>query len=663
MNAQVEAARAARGDRDRDRSRRRRGNLCAPGPTAARLAIALAIGLVAVGTAHADPPRFQGEVDREEVVVGEPFIYQVTLGIGNEQATDYRPPDFKGCRVLSAPASPNQSTQMQFGNGGMFVEVSYSWRYQLAATQKGRINIGPARVRVNGQEFRSSVVTVSASPPGAGGGAQAAAPPQPQPGAGTDPGAIPGSGFGQRLPSEVQEGSFIRLVIDKPKAFVGEAISASWVLYENQSLDRYDTQVEPRMEGFWTEDVTVPSRRGGSVLTQEMIDGRPYQVGTVLKKALFPLQPGRLTITPMEAQIARIDFFGSAVQSQRVRSTPTVIEVLPLPKAGQPPGFDQAAVGTFAITARADRTTVAVGEAVTLTIELKGRGNLRKVPLPTVPRLDGWKSYEPRVNVVVDPATGVSGTKTAEVLLLPERAGAITLPALALDTFDPEARRYARVASAPITLTATGDGAAVARAGTGATAPAANGGGFVENVIAGEIRPIHAHAELRRDLGSTFFRTRAFVGVLAFPPLALALAMVGFGFRDRLGQDSGANRRRRARKKVRAHLRAADAHRARGETGAFFIEIDRVIREVLSGRIGRPVTGLRMDELRALIADRGLPAADCDRVIALLEECDRARFAPGGVVSDAASLAAIVERASELIDAVERAPLREEARA
>jgi len=47
-------------------------------------------------------------------------------------------------------------------------------------------------------------------------------------------------------------------------------------------------------------------------------------------------------------------------------------------------------------------------------------------------------------------------------------------------------------------------------------------------------------------------------------------------------------------------------------------------------------------------------------VIALLEECDRARFAPGSAGGDAASLATTLERASELIDLVEKAPLREE---
>ena len=622
------------------------------------LAASAAAALCTSAAARAEAPRFQAEVDRNQVLVGESFVYQVTLGVGNERVSDYRPPEFKGLRVLGT-SGPNQSTQMQFGGAGTFVEVSYSWRYELTPTQKGMVTIAPARVKVNGQEFRTGTVTISAANLGSTAPPPPIAPSPAQPAPGTASRASPPRAA---VPAEAASGgSFIRVVADKQKAFVGEAIGATWYLYINQTVDKFDLQAEPHTEGFWTEDVQVPSRRGALVQTEETVDGRPYQVAAVLKKALFPLQVGKLTVTPMEARISRSDFFGNSVRGQQVRSAPLDIEVLPLPKAGQPAGFNSANVGTFTLSARVDRARVAVGEAVTLTIEISGRGNLRKLALPVIPKLAGWKSYDPRVTVTVDPASGVTGTKTAEVLLLPERPGNVTIPPLVLDTFDPEGNRYARVETAALVLTATGDGGVTATAGAVA-APAAGtaGGGFAENVIAGEIRPIHTSAGLPRDLGSTFFHTRGFLGLVAVPPLGLALVILGLRTRDRLSEDTGARRRRTARRKVRAHLAAADAHRRKSESGPFFVEIDRVMREALSSRLGAPVKGLRMDELRALLAGRGVAAADVDRLIALLEECDRARFAPGSV--DAATLGTTLEQAAELIDVVERTPLGGEGR-
>jgi len=638
-------------------------------PRSARLGLAAALATVlcaALATsARAEAPRFLGEVDRNQVTIGEPFIYQVTVSVGNDQVTDYRPPDFKGMRVLSTPRGPNQSTQMQLGGAGMFVEVSYSWRYELAATQKGNISIGPARIKVNGQDLRSSVVTVAVGAPGG-------PPPSPPPlaGAGAPPprgapgasGSSSGAGTVAPPPSggiPAGGGSFIRLVTDKQKAYVGEAISATWFLYMNQSHNKYDVQKEPTMEGFWTEEVTLPNRRGGMILNEELVQGRPYQVGAAMKRALFPLHPGRLSITPMEAQLSRVDFFGTSVRSQRVTSSPVEIEVLPLPKDGQPPGFDPANVGTFTLASKVDRQQVATGDAVTLTVEIAGHGNVRKVALPAVPDLDGWKKYDPRVNVTIDPSTGADGSKVAEILLLPSRPGRFTIPALGLDSFDPATGRYNHAATNPIELTVTG--AALAGAGDGpapggpgaATGPLAGTGSSVDNVIASEIRPIHARAELRRDLGATFLRARGFMGIVVGPPLLFGLVVFGLRVRDRRAQDTGAIRRRRSREKVRGHFAAAEGHRRNRQVAAFYIEIERVLRETLSHRLGVPAAGLTMEDVRARATELGLTPADADKLVAALEECDRARFAPGSVPSDDAALGVALDRAAELAAQVE----------
>ena len=154
-----------------------------------------------------------------------------------------------------------------------------------------------------------------------------------------------------------------------------------------------------------------------------------------------------------------------------------------------------------------------------------------------------------------------------------------------------------------------------------------------------------------------------FLAALALPPFAFILTLAGLGIRDRMAEDTGAKRRKRARQKVRARLRAADAYRQRGEVSAFFNEIDRVIRELLSARTGRSVKGMRMDELADELRARGVGADDVARVVAVLEECDRARFAPGSVAGDAAGLGRSLDHASELLDRIEKLSLRAEGEA
>jgi hypothetical protein len=182
-------------------------------------------------------------------------------------------------------------------------------------------------------------------------------------------------------------------------------------------------------------------------------------------------------------------------------------------------------------------------------------------------------------------------------------------------------------------------------------------------VISTEIRPIRARATLNRDLGATFYRSRPFLGVLFLPPLALVFGRFVARVRERLAQDSQRNRRRRVRQMVRQRLGAAEAHRDAGKRSDFYIEIDRVVRDVLAARLRRPVAGLRMDELRDLLLARGMPADEAGRVIAELESCDLGRFAPAETAGTAPreQMNAALERAGELIVAIDKVPLREEA--
>ena len=121
-------------------------------------------------------------------------------------------------------------------------------------------------------------------------------------------------------------------------------------------------------------------------------------------------------------------------------------------------------------------------------------------------------------------------------------------------------------------------------------------------------------------------------------------------------RDTERGRRRKSRRLVRQHLRAAEEELDKGNAGAFFVEIDRVLRGVLNARLGHSVAGLSREELARELAASGVPAQLGDRVVAELESCDRARFAPGAVGQP--EMRASLDRAAELILVLEKAPTR-----
>jgi hypothetical protein len=625
-------------------------------------AAALALGRAL--PAWAQGASFVARVDRTSTDLGDPIVYEVTLTMPDGRAEGYKAPDFRGFRVLGE--YPGTSTQIQMGGGVSVMRTVYTWRYELSPSESGRITINPARVRVRGKELRTApvVITVAAGdirPPGA-----ATADPQrnrPRPPQRRLPsrtrspfddlfgGGEPFAPPDLPVPSQPRgRGNFVQVVPDKRKVVAGEQIVVGWYMYLADDIASYEETAAPRLESFWIEDMPLPhNQRGGLLLQDQVVDGRPYKVALIKHAAIFPLQSGNLTITPLEVEVGQADFFGRIVRKQRLKSEPLTIEVEPLPAAGKPADFDPAAVGKLALAATLDRQQVAVGDAVTIKVTVSGQANLRKLAPPKLPALDGFRSYEPKVDVKLDTSNGVSGSKAIEYLLLPERPGTTIVPAIELAYFDPATRRYERARTDPLRIVVTGEAGK-----TEPGRPAAVAAGGVENVLAGEIRPPRNRAELSRDLGTTLYRSRGFFWAVLLPPLAFAVTGAVGRFRRRMGQDTEGSRRRQARKQVRRHLRAAEG-KVGGDAAAFYAEIDRVVSGALGARLGQVVAGMSRTELGEALVRGGLPRPVADQALAALEACDQARFAPGS--AGEGERRAALDRAEALLAAIEKAPV------
>jgi hypothetical protein len=75
---------------------------------------------------------------------------------------------------------------------------------------------------------------------------------------------------------------------------------------------------------------------------------------------------------------------------------------------------------------------------------------------------------------------------------------------------------------------------------------------------------------------------------------------------------------------------------------AFSAEVDGAVAELLSLRLGTPVTGLTREALRLRLAEAGGTADFQARVARVQDACDEVRFAPG---------AARIDRTAVLADA------------
>lgn len=186
---------------------------------------------------------------------------------------------------------------------------------------------------------------------------------------------------------------------------------------------------------------------------QESRDGRAYAVHT-LALTWLPDTPGELVLDGAELRFAYAtlfddDDFRGRVPRDRVeafvRAAAARVRVLPLPEEGRPTQFS-GAVGEFELHTEAEPREVAVGEVVTLTLEVRGRGNFEHFLPPRIGPFDGLRTISERTESFPDVLRTVCELKVAA-----ERVREI--PAVEFAYFTPGAPgRYEVARTRPIPL-------------------------------------------------------------------------------------------------------------------------------------------------------------------------------------------------------------------
>jgi hypothetical protein len=422
---------------------------------------------------------------------------------------------------------------------------------------------------------------------------------------------------------------------------VGQQVTWTLWLLARVSVSQIDRLQLPKMDGFWTEEIEQPQQL---VSEARVVDGVPMQAYLLRKRALFPLRTGKVTIDPAEVEV--ITGMGMLFSRSNVKreSQPLTIDVQPLP-AGGPAGFDQGNVGQWQLAASADPIAVSVGQPVTLRVVASGRGNLRDLQLPKLPTLQGLRAYDATSTDKTNIEQGrAGGTRTVEQLLVPERTGELEIPPLTLETFDPVARQYRTLKTSPVRIT---------------VAPAAasgQAGHTAQNLLAaGGMRPIRLKLH-KLGAGAPPWEQAWFWPLLLLAPVVVGGAMASSKLGRALAQDPSQVKVQKAAQAARKRLRGAEAlleqQKQGGEDPApFYAEVARALSGYLQDKQGVSAAGLTREELSRALLEKGHSKVTCEKLVALLDECDRARFAPGAGTT--AAQEAVLQRADAVLAALD----------
>jgi hypothetical protein len=417
--------------------------------------VGITAGILCAGVAFGDSPSVTAVLSNSETVVGETVELQIKVtGPG-----DARPPEEISIDGLEIHAT-GQSRQFEIHNFSTSSSVTYN--YTILPLRAGKFTIPPQIVHAGGSLLRTPELTLNvADSPGGLSGTK--------PSRGTQSNSVRASDL-----------VFAELIVPKKTAYVGEIVPV-------QIRMGFDPRVRPRLieapeitgQGFTAQKFQESGQ------TSENINGRPYDVVSY-KTAITAARAGKFELGPVKAKAQVLvprarnaprtrsrspfdlfdlddpfsdPFFSNpfAQMGERreveIKSEPVALEVKPLP-GNAPPSFS-GAIGNFTMTTDAKPRNVQVGDPITVTTAISGRGNFDRVNAPVVEDERGWHKYPPSSKFKQDDEIGISGTKTFEMVLSPNEKKQ-SLPLLAFSYFDPLKDQYVTLHSEPIAITVQG---------------------------------------------------------------------------------------------------------------------------------------------------------------------------------------------------------------
>ena len=331
-------------------------------------------------------------VDYSRVTMGETVTYSITTSGNNIQ----RPMLSRICGSNVTSTSSRTSIEMINGNYERTKVLSYEFMPQKSCT------IAPIKVVVDGKEELTKALRVEVKPA-----------------------------------SQDKSANFvIELKADKKELFVGEPFKLVMLVKQRHGTQAVDSKfIAPKMEGFW---------KSGDPKQEKYDDGE--FIITKLTYKLSAQRDGNLTITSAQLAVAsrsnKQDMWGSFMQDLKWKSyfsNELHFSVKPIPQNAK-------FIGDFSINATVDKQEINPNEAVNVTIEVSGKGNLEDITK--------FKPYIQGVSVF-DEKPVVKGNKFVEKIAL-VGDNDFVIPPFSLEFFNPNTQKLEKISSKEIAIKVNG---------------------------------------------------------------------------------------------------------------------------------------------------------------------------------------------------------------
>ena len=554
------------------------------------------------------------------VAVDEQFsVTFIIEGEGKPSGFQWEPGD--DFQLVWGPQK-GSSSSVSIINGKKTSSSQTTYTYVLMPRSTGTFQLPAATATIKGEQISSKRATVQVVSNGA-------QPQGGQPGQGGSQAQQGGSQQQAQTGTVSSEDIFMRLILSKNKAVVGETISATLKLYHRVNIAGFEDARFPSFNGFWSQEVQAPSN---IEFHRENVGDKIYDAAVLRSWTLIPQQAGEIVIDPAELVClvnvrSRRSSSGSIFDSffqddyttirKRVTTPAIKVQVNKIP-AGAPASFG-GGVGTFRMNASLTRDSLKTHDAASLKVTVSGKGNISLLEAPKI-------NFPPDFEVYDVKTSETAGSKTFEYPFIPRSHGDFTVGPVEYSYYDVSSGKFVTLRSQEMHLSVSRGNEAPAQQGAGqlVQAPARKD---VKD-LGSDIRFITTRMPKLSRAGEFFVGSGAFWGILAL--LAALAAGLWFGFRKVAARraDVVGSKNRAATKMARKRLSLAGEFLQKDLYTAFYEELHKALLGFVGDKLNMPAAELNKENIGERLVEGGATPEQAARFNELLDACEFARYAP-----------------------------------
>ncbi len=565
---------------------------------------------------------FDAVITDKSVPKGESTVIQVRY----QNCQPESPPTAPEVEGLVFEAMAPQSTQnLTVSNGRRVALSTIIYPFQVTPQEEGTFIIPPFESRIQGKSYKTRSINLQAT-----------------------------------KERDYSQYAFIRVRLPKQEVYLGEVFQLAVDLYErNAKLEERPTlpsdglvvdEVGNIRQGQTRVGNTIYNRVTIQYLARAVKTGE-LTIGPVTWKVplLFQNRSNRRQRSPLDSFMRGFVDLNSTIRREvTLNSEPTTLNVLPLPEENRPEGFG-GAVGTYTMTSTASPTTLTVGDPITISMRITGRGALEALQMPNFDHWREFKQYPETSALEYDDEMRLTGYKTFEKVVIPNNAEITEVPEIRFSFFDPLEKSYKTLTQAPTPLAVTPNTQAVSQ----------------PTIIAGQTsteRPLNIATNIvhiKPRLGTPMVATTPWLqrpSFIWFNLIPIAAWLTAWGIqiqRTRSDRNPRAKRRKQVQAQVASGIGEMRQLAQANQSDAFFALLFRLLQEQIGERIQQPASAITEAVIDAQLKNAFAEPSDLASLERLFHACNQSRYAP---VESTEELNQLTEEAAQILTALQNLP-------